>query len=72
VEQLVAQIAQRLGVSNEQAMEAVTMVISYVKDKLPPPIAEQVDNVLAGQDLSQLGDQAQQVLGTLGGMFGKK
>lgn len=72
MEQLVAQIAQRLGVSNEQAMEAVTMVVSYVKDKLPPPVAAQVDGVLAGQDLNALGDQAQQVLGSLGGMFGKK
>ena len=30
MEQLVSQLAQRFGISNEQAMEAVTMVVGYL------------------------------------------
>lgn len=72
MEQLVSQMAQRFGISNEQAMEAVTMVVGYIKDQLPAPLALQVDSVLGGNMPDGVADQAQQMLGNLGGMFGKK
>ncbi len=72
MEQLVSQLAQRFGISNEQAMEAVTMVVGYIKDQLPAPLASQVDSVLGGNMPEGVADQAQQMLGNLGGMFGKK
>ncbi len=72
MEQLVSQMAQRFGISNEQAMEAVTMVVGYIKEQLPAPLASQVDSVLGGNMPAGAADQAQQMLGNLGGMFGKK
>lgn len=72
MEQLVSELAERFGISNEQAMEAVTMVVGYIKDQLPAPIAAQVDGVLGGNIPAGVADQAQQMLGNLGGMFGKQ
>ncbi len=72
MEQLVSQLAQRLGLSNEQALEAVTMVVGYLKEQLPAPLAAQVDGVLGGNPPAGVVDQAQQMLGNLGGMFGKE
>ncbi len=71
MEQLVSQMAQRFGLSNEQALEAVTMVVGYLKEQLPAPLAAQVDSVLGGNLAAGGADQAQQMLGNLGSMFGK-
>ncbi len=72
MDQLISQITQRTGISDEQAREAVNTVIGYLKQQLPAPIASQVDGVLGGQGSQGVGGQAQQALGNLGGMFGKR
>lgn len=71
---LIQQITQRTGISESQARDAVQMVANYIKTQLPEPMASQVDALLGGQggQDGQLADQAQQVLGNLGGMFGKQ
>ena len=67
MDQLISQITERTGITVDQAREAVQVVTTYLKDKLPAPIAAQVDGLLSGQPL---GDAAQQALGGLGGLFG--
>jgi hypothetical protein len=48
---------------------AVDTVVGYLKDKLPAPIAGQIDSVLSGGGMGgDLGDLAK----GLGGMLGKK
>jgi uncharacterized protein (DUF2267 family) len=69
MEELVRQVAERTGISEEQARTAVTTVLGFVKERLPEPIAGQVESALSGQPgegggLGSLG-------GALGGMFGK-
>ncbi len=63
MEELIKQVAQKVGISEEQAKQAVTQVLAFLKEKLPAPVASQIDGVLAGKgpDLS-----------ALGGLFGKK
>lgn len=68
MEQLIKQITERTGISEQQAQQAVETVLTFLKGRLPAPLASQLDNALAG-DLSSLGDQAQDALG---GLFGKK
>jgi uncharacterized protein (DUF2267 family) len=68
MEQLVKQITERTGISEQQAQQAVETVLTFLKGRLPTPLAAQLDNALAG-DLSSLGTQAQDALG---GLFGKK
>jgi uncharacterized protein (DUF2267 family) len=67
MDELVRMVSQKVGISEAQASQAVETVVSFLKDKLPPPIAGQVDAALRG-DLSGLDD----IAGGLGGLLGKK
>lgn len=67
MDELVKNIAKKVGITETQAQQAVDMVLSVLKEKLPAPVASQVEAVLAG-DMGDLGD----VLGGVGGLFGKK
>ena len=65
MEEIVKLVIQKTGISEEQARGAVTTVINFLKQKLPAPIAGQIDGVLSG---SGVGD----ALKGLGGLLGKK
>jgi len=69
MDQLVKLVAQKTGLSEDMSRQAVQVVIGYLKDKLPAPVAAQIDGVLGGagggQDLGSLA-------AGLGGMLGKK
>jgi hypothetical protein len=70
MDELVQQVAARTSLSEESSREAVEAVLSILKEKLPEPIAGQIDSFLAGNtsldDLGDLGGLA----GGLGGLFG--
>lgn len=68
MDQLLAQISERTGLTNDQAREVVQIVISYLKDKLPGPIAAQIDALMGTHST---GDGSQNILSNLGGLFGK-
>ena len=62
-------VSQKAGLSEEIAKKAVDAVIGYLKDKLPAPIAGQIDGLLGGGGMPKdLGGVAK----GLGGLFGKK
>ena len=65
MDELVKLVANKVGISETQAKQAVETVLGFLKDKLPEPIAGQLDAVLDG-DVSGLGDLA----GGLGKLFG--
>lgn len=48
MEELVKQVAAKTGISEDQARTAVTTVLGFLKDKLPAPIAGQLDGVISG------------------------
>lgn len=48
MDQLTAQVAQKTGISEDQARQAVETVISFLKKRLPAPIAGQIDSALGG------------------------
>lgn len=69
MDELVKLVSQKTGLSDDKARVAVETVVGFLKDKLPAPIAAQLDSVLGGEGgASGLGGIAQ----GLGGMFGKK
>jgi nucleoid DNA-binding protein len=70
VEELVNQISSRTGISEDQARQAANMVISFVKTKLPEPVASQIDNALNLSSAASAAQQMQNQLGNLGGLFG--
>lgn len=67
MDELVKLVTDKVGISEAQAKQAVEIVLGYLKENLPEPIAGQVEAALEG-DLSGLADLA----GGLGGLFGEK
>jgi uncharacterized protein (DUF2267 family) len=67
MDELVKLVSEKVGISEQQAREAVEMVVETLKKQLPAPLAGQIEAALEG-DLGGLSD----IAGGLGGMFGKK
>ncbi len=61
MDEIVKMVAEKTGLSEEMAKVAVDTVIDYLKDKLPAPIAGQIDSVLDGEG---------GLSGMVGGLFG--
>jgi uncharacterized protein (DUF2267 family) len=69
--ELIQQITQRTGISESQAQHVVQIVDNFLKQRLPGPVASQVDNFLTGQGgQGGIGGTMGQAGQTLGGMFG--
>jgi nucleoid DNA-binding protein len=64
-EELVKLVAQKTGLSEDIARTAVDTVLSYLKEKLPAPIATQIDAVMGMGSMGGLGDIGK----NLGGLF---
>jgi hypothetical protein len=74
MDQLVELVAQRTGISADKAQTAVTTVIGFLKDKLPAPLAGQLDQFASGQGGAAAGGSGglADVAKNVGGMFGNK
>ena len=75
MDELIRQVAERTGIGEDKARTAVETVVGFLKERLPAPIAGHLDGVLGGGAAGGgggLAGQAGDVLGGLGGMFGKK
>ena len=69
MDELIKQVAAKAGISQDQAQSAVNTVLGFVKERLPAPIAGQIDNVMTGEGGGvggTLGDMANKVGGLLG------
>ena len=66
MDEVVKLVSEKTGLSEEMSKVAVEVVLNYLKGKLPEPIAGQLDNILEGGGLGDLGDLA----GGLGGLLG--
>jgi hypothetical protein len=65
--ELVNLVAQKAGISQDQAKTAVTAVLDFLKQRLPSQISSQIDGVINGQ-----GGNAANVAKGIEGMMGKK
>ena len=73
MEELIRQVTERAGISEEQARSAVNTVIGYLRTNLPAGLAGPLDSVLGGGAAGaggSLADQAGNLVGGLGGMLG--
>jgi hypothetical protein len=68
VDELIKLVSQKTGISEEMAKTAVETVLGYLKQKLPAPIAGQMDSVLEGG----AAQGAEDLVKGLGGILGKK
>lgn len=65
MDELVKLVSQKTGITEQQAKGAVETVLNFLKQKLPTPIAGQIDGLLKG------GVQGDDLLKGLGNLLGK-
>jgi len=68
MDELVKLVSGKVGISEKQAQQAVEMVMGFLKEKLPAPVASQVESALTGGELPDVGGLGKK----LGGILGKK
>ena len=64
MDELVKLVAEKTGIPEKTARQAVEIVINYLKEKLPAPIAAQIDNAL--KKGSSSGDISSNLVNLLG------
>lgn len=64
MDELVKMVSEKTGLPEAQAQQAAEAVLEFLKDKLPAPIAGQIDGVLEG------GGTASMLKKGLGGLLG--
>ena len=68
--EIIQRLIERTGLPEDKAAAAVETVIGFLKEKLPGPVAAQLDSLMSGE--SGMGSQLGGMASSLGGMFGKK
>lgn len=74
MDELVKLVTDKAGISPDQAQKAVTAVIGFLKEKLPAPLAGQLDKFTSGGAASAGGPSGvmDEAMGAAGGFMGKK
>jgi hypothetical protein len=75
VNELVDLVAAKVGISPQQAEQAVHTVLGFLKDKLPEPVGGYLDHFIGGGTAGAGGAGGLDlgaIEGALGGLFGKK
>lgn len=70
MDELVKLVLKKTGLPEEMAKMAVETVIGYLKEKLPAPIAGQIDSLLSGTELVE--EPGEITKGLLGRILAKK
>lgn len=68
MEELIKQVSAKAGISEDQARSAVNTVVDFLKDRLPEPIAGQLENVMSGEG-GGIGGTVGDIASKVGGMF---
>ena len=64
--ELVKKLESEAKMTEEMAEKAIDVVMDFVKDKLPDPIADQVVRFLKDKDASEVKDAVNNLLGGFG------
>lgn len=72
MDELIKQVVERTGISEQQARGAVETVLGFIKGRLPEPLAGQLDGLVGGASgaAGGIAGAAGDVLGGLGSMLG--
>ena len=73
MDELIKLVSKKVNISEAQAKQAVETVLGFLKEKLPAPIAGQIEGLLGGKkEGSADAGKATDVLGGLGDLLGGK
>jgi ribosomal protein L7/L12 len=70
MEELIKRVSERTGMPEDKAKTAIETVVGFLKERLPAPIASHVDSALEHAGGTVV-DKASDLIGNIGGMFGK-
>lgn len=72
MDELIKLVADKTGIPADTAKTAVTTVIGFLKDKLPAPLASQLDGLTGSSsgDGNKEGGDGGNILDSVGKMFG--
>jgi hypothetical protein len=74
MDKLLALVQEKAGISADQAKKAIDAVMDFMKDKLPAPIASQIEKFMGGDGDEGGDDEGGGMLGgitdKLGGLMG--
>jgi uncharacterized protein (DUF2267 family) len=70
MDELIKRVSERTGLPEDKARTAVDTVVGFLKERLPAPIAGHVDSALNSAG-GAVADKAGDIIGGIGGMFGK-
>ena len=72
MDELIKQVVERTGISEQQARGAVETVLGFIKNRLPEPLAGQLDGLVGGASgaAGGIAGAAGDMLGGLGSMLG--
>ena len=72
MDELVKLVQQKTGLQEAQAKQAVETVLGFLKERLPAPIASQLEAALSNESVvDQASDLLKKGSGGLGGLLGK-
>jgi uncharacterized protein (DUF2267 family) len=65
--ELVQRVVQQAGIPEDTAQQAINAVLGFLKERLPGPVATELENVMNGEGGGQsgLGEAAKSVFGML-------
>jgi hypothetical protein len=75
MDELIKLVSSKVGISPDQAEQAVQTVLGFLKDKLPAGLGSQLEGLIGGdkkEGESASGGAMDAVGDALGGLFGKK
>ena len=73
MKEIIDQVIAKTGISPEQAQGSVAAVVDFLKDKLPGPIADQLDKFVNGDEEGEEGgsNPLDAAKDAIGGFFNK-
>lgn len=72
MDELVQQVVEKTGISEEQARGAIETVANFLKEKLPESVSPYVDQALGMAGSAAGNVDIGSVASAIGGLFGKK
>jgi len=68
MQQLINLVAQKAGLDQNQARTAVETVVGFLKDRVPGPLARQLDNAIDGGEGQQTQGKGEGLRGKIPGL----
>jgi hypothetical protein len=70
--EVIQRLVDKAGLSEEQATNAVNLVVQFLDEHLPGPVASQIDSLMSGAGTGGMADKLGGIGASIGGMFGKR